>query len=895
MTHKPDTSLWPEQDSSGQASDFSCSMAQDLDAVFKKPSDFHTPYGDLTELNTTRLILDTVGKETLRLIAEDALTLINSSLAIYEADGDYALQMFSSSWCRMLDEASRNLCQTDDNAEALSSGRWHCHEFCWGDLAKQVIASGQSMDRECVGGIRMYGLPIISEHRVIGAIAFGYGTPPRDRQSIQKLAHLYHIDERTLFKAASEYVTRPKFVEDLAKKRLAISARLIGEIVAHSEARKTLQKKQELLYRILEEGPFCTLVIDRSGRITFANKMAETVFGIPKKQICDLQFNSAQWHVTDIDGNLLCESDLPFIQIMSKKRSVHNIQHILHRPDGQEKILNISGTPLLNNSGEIDRIVFVIIDITAQHKTLRKVEEQKEFLDVLMDIIPLPLFYKLRKGSYLGCNRAFERFFGISKDRLLAASPGELKTTFHIDPLLGEDENTILHNEHILEGTLRDAQGNNRNVILNFDTFDYRQEKDIGILGIISDVTIRKQYEKELFLAQQELKQIIESLSAFLIVLQRDKRIKYFNGTAEKIFNIRHVEVENQSLFSLSLTHDCPEIRAGLDKCAREKRSIHLPDIRYTTQNGTEGYLGITINPALDIDNAFDGFILIGADITAKKVMESQLTQAQKLESIGQLAAGIAHEINTPTQYVGNNVDFLDDAFKDIIEALTYIQEQTASDQKDDTGSIFSNIQQMLDKIDLEYLLEEIPLALSQSQEGIQRISEIVKSMKQFAHPGGDDKTPLDINQALVDTILVTKNEWKYHAEMETDLDPELPLVSCYQGEIKQVFLNIIVNAAQAIAESKEKGSEIIGKIGIHTTSRDDLVEIRISDNGPGMSEDTKQRIFDPFFTTKEVGKGTGQGLNLAYRTIVNKHHGTIEVESEMGQGAVFIIRLPID
>jgi signal transduction histidine kinase len=146
-----------------------------------------------------------------------------------------------------------------------------------------------------------------------------------------------------------------------------------------------------------------------------------------------------------------------------------------------------------------------------------------------------------------------------------------------------------------------------------------------------------------------------------------------------------------------------------------------------------------------------------------------------------------------------------------------------------------------------------------------------------------------------VDTILVTKNEWKYHAEMETDLDPELPLVSCYQGEIKQVFLNIIVNAAQAIAESKEKGSEIPGKIGIHTTSRDDLVEIRISDNGPGMSEDTKQRIFDPFFTTKEVGKGTGQGLNLAYRAIVNKHHGTIEVESEMGHGAVFIIRLPID
>jgi hypothetical protein len=120
-------------------------------------------------------------------------------------------------------------------------------------------------------------------------------------------------------------------------------------------------------------------------------------------------------------------------------------------------------------------------------------------------------------------------------------------------------------------------------------------------------------------------------------------------------------------------------------------------------------------------------------------------------------------------------------------------------------------------------------------------------------------------------------------------------LVSCYQGEIKQVFLNIIVNAAQAIAESKKDGSEITDKIRIHTTSRDNLVEIRISDNGPGMSKDTRQRVFDPFFTTKEVGKGTGQGLNLAYRTIVTKHHGTIDVESEMGHGAAFIIQLPID
>jgi signal transduction histidine kinase len=173
-------------------------------------------------------------------------------------------------------------------------------------------------------------------------------------------------------------------------------------------------------------------------------------------------------------------------------------------------------------------------------------------------------------------------------------------------------------------------------------------------------------------------------------------------------------------------------------------------------------------------------------------------------------------------------------------------------------------------------------------------VAEIVKSMKQFAHPGGDEKSPLDINQAVQDTILVCRNEWKYYSNMETSLDPELPPVSCYQGEIKQVLLNIIVNAAQAIEASLETEKDKKGTILVQTRKDGDWAEIKIADDGPGMAPEVRERVFDPFFTTKEVGKGTGQGLNLAYRTVVQKHQGHLWVESEEGQGASFTLRLPL-
>ncbi|MCK5335745.1 MAG: histidine kinase, partial [Gammaproteobacteria bacterium] len=197
------------------------------------------------------------------------------------------------------------------------------------------------------------------------------------------------------------------------------------------------------------------------------------------------------------------------------------------------------------------------------------------------------------------------------------------------------------------------------------------------------------------------------------------------------------------------------------------------------------------------------------------------------------------------------------------------------------------------EEIDLQYLREEVPQAVEQSQEGLGRITKIVRAMKEFSHPGTKEKIPVNINHAIEVTIDVCRNEWKYHAEMKTDFTPDLPLVPCLPDEINQVFLNLIVNAAHAIADAIGNSGKK-GVIQITTRLDGDWAEIIISDTGCGIPEKIQKRIFEPFFTTKEVGKGTGQGLTMVYSTVVDKHGGSIEVESEPGVGSTFNIRLPL-
>jgi signal transduction histidine kinase len=275
------------------------------------------------------------------------------------------------------------------------------------------------------------------------------------------------------------------------------------------------------------------------------------------------------------------------------------------------------------------------------------------------------------------------------------------------------------------------------------------------------------------------------------------------------------------------------------------------------------------------------------AEIAERENVESQLHIARKLESIGQLAAGIAHEINTPAQYVSDNVTFLEGMWREVEPLLDDYEKAVQAGVVDGEKS-----RELLASTDLGFLRDEVPAAFSEAASGLRQVSQIILAMKSFSHPGSDGIQPADINEALESTVTVARNEWKYVADLTLDLDRKLPAVPCDVSAFNQVVLNLVVNAAQAIGEMR--GDQGGGHIKVSSRQYGNFVEICVEDNGPGIPESIRDRIFDPFFTTKEVGKGTGQGLAISHRVIHQQHEGTLTVESTEGEGARFVIRLPL-
>lgn len=332
-------------------------------------------------------------------------------------------------------------------------------------------------------------------------------------------------------------------------------------------------------------------------------------------------------------------------------------------------------------------------------------------------------------------------------------------------------------------------------------------------------------------------------------------------------------------------------------------------------RDGTLFWVAATIVPFLDKRGVPYKYVAIRLDITSNKETEqqllgrnqeierahrelesshTQLLQAEKLASVGQLAAGIAHEINTPIQFVGDNTRFLQESFDELIELVAVYESMgRAAAAGPVPPDLADRARALHEQVEVDYLAAEVPRAIVQTLEGVERISQIVSSMKDFSHPGSGLQDFVDINQAIDTTITVSRNEWKYDAELVTDFDPRLTAVPCYRGEINQVILNIIVNAAHAIGDARgDDGAK--GVITIGTRLVGDVAEIRIGDTGTGMTEEVRRRIFEPFFTTKGVGKGSGQGLAIAYAVVVERHGGDIEVDTVPGKGTTFILRLPM-
>jgi two-component system, NtrC family, sensor kinase len=294
-------------------------------------------------------------------------------------------------------------------------------------------------------------------------------------------------------------------------------------------------------------------------------------------------------------------------------------------------------------------------------------------------------------------------------------------------------------------------------------------------------------------------------------------------------------------------------------------------------------------------DGRIQMIVAVGRSISEPRPSGTQVDRTQKLKAIGQLAAGIAHEINTPTQYIMDNIHFLCDTFGTLHHTFAkFLQLVEHIRNSPPTPELISEMDKVIEDADIDFLLAETPEAIAQTLEGVSRVSRIVQSLKEFAQPGGTGKKIININHAIETTIVVARNEWKDVADMETSLDPDLPEIPASSSGLNEVFLNMIINAAQALESKSAAMPDARGTITISTCQAADDIEIRISDNGVGIASDIQEKIFDPFYTTREVGRGLGQGLSIAHNVITQQHGGTIEVESEFGIGTTFIIRLPL-
>jgi PAS domain S-box-containing protein len=387
-------------------------------------------------------------------------------------------------------------------------------------------------------------------------------------------------------------------------------------------------------------------------------------------------------------------------------------------------------------------------------------------------------------------------------------------------------------------------------------------------------------------LLRSRLSIVVEHSSDALMLAGEAGGIRFVNPAAGAMLDRPKSELVGCSLWSLLHPDDVADLSApaaqGVTPVPRPCRIRGRDDAAWIDAEATVEYV--------NEDDGTRSIVFNARDISERQRLELELRHSQKLESVGRLAAGIAHEINTPIQFVGDNVRFLDTAFADLGRLLAAYHELSASARAAaEPPPVLAEVDEVAADIEIDFILEEVPTAIAQTLDGISRVANIVRAMKAFGHPGSDEKARADLNEAIGHTIVVAMNEIKYVADVVTDFGA-LPLVDCHLGDINQVVLNLVVNAAHAIG-SADRGR---GTIRVSTRVEEGYAVIEVADTGTGVPQAIADKLFDPFFTTKEVGTGTGQGLALVRTLVTDRHGGTIDFTSEIGVGSVFTVRLPV-
>lgn len=519
-----------------------------------------------------------------------------------------------------------------------------------------------------------------------------------------------------------------------------------------------------------------------------------------------------------------------------------------------------------------------------------RLREENDFLKKVIASLPGSFYVIDREGRFVYWNSFEENLIGLPADQIRGVNALSL-----IHP---DDRQAVMERigEAFKTGSgSTEARRANGGIELLYSAARMEIGGKAYLVGIGSDITQRKQAERALRNSEQRFRALFE-LSADAVMLLDRNGFFDCNGMAQEIFGCT---CAGDIIGRHPADFSPPQQPDGSDSAVAANQHI---EEAFTKQVLKFEWLHRRLNGELFPAEVWLRGISLGGknillatirDITVRKQLELHAAQSQKIEAIGTLAAGIAHEINTPAQYVSDNINFLDNSEKDLLAMIAQYRElKAAAEGQGWAADVLRKINELESAGDLEYLLNEIPVALRQAQDGINQISTIARAMKAFAHPGRIEMQQIDINKAIENIAVVSRNEWKYVAVLELQLGTDMPLIPCHVCEMNQVILNLIVNASHAI-EEKVRGTMNKGKIVIRTACDDDMV-IEVEDDGIGISPEIRARIFEPFFTTKKVGKGSGQGLAIVRSVVEGKHRGRIELDSEAGKGTKFIIHLPL-
>ena len=390
----------------------------------------------------------------------------------------------------------------------------------------------------------------------------------------------------------------------------------------------------------------------------------------------------------------------------------------------------------------------------------------------------------------------------------------------------------------------------------------------------------------ELERSHRFLEEVHRTIPGAFIVFNDGGEILSASAATGKLLGYGDSELEGEELSSLL------EDAASLNPSEWDVEDVFRSEVSFRSRDGgsVPVWLSASAGPRVGDQSAW--YMIIGQDLRERRELELQLRHTQKLESLGQLAAGIAHEINTPVQFVGSSIVFLEEGFEalaGLLQSYEALLEACAADKPE----LGEQVAALREDADIDFVLEETPKAIHRCSDGLGRVASIVKAFKSFSHPGKTETAPADLNAAIQDTLVIATNEYKYVAALETEFG-ELPPVPCCIGDINQVVLNLVVNGAHAIRAKQEASNDSApGTIRLRTLHDGDRVVVSVSDSGDGVPAEIQHRIFEPFFTTKGVGEGTGQGLALAHK-VMHQHGGSIRFETTPDEGTTFFLELPL-